>query len=80
MVLKILPDARQRRLHFDAVGGQRLRLADPESIRICGELIAPAETITSRSARATWRCPSLTILDADGAHPFKVSAPRGPAP
>ena len=37
----------------------------PESMRICGELTAPAESTISRAARARMRLAAALVIDAD---------------
>ena len=46
----------------------------PDSIRICGELIAPPDTITSRRARIRHDLPVVQVFDAHGARAFEQHA------
>ena len=63
MVLEVFPDRRVAD-HLNAVGSQQICRADTESCRICGELIAPADKITSRLA-VTWTvCPRTRQAEA----------------
>ena len=75
VVLQVLADARagRRRLRCRAA---RSRPAGPmpESCRSCGDCRAPADRITSRSARADCLLPSADPFDADGARAFERDA------
>ncbi len=72
MVLQVLPHAGQVMDHRDA----ELRADDrpapmPDSIRICGELMAPPATITSRRARAIVFCPAFRYSTPTARRPSK---------
>ena len=87
VVLQVAPDARQLVAHLHAGGAQLLAPAPmPDSSSSCGELIAPADSSTSRSARtsssprrprAQAHADRALALELDAEHASPSCAPRG---
>ena len=67
MILQVLPDTRQMVHRLDAMLFQVIDIAEAGNHKSLGVLIAPAVTITSRSACSSVRLPLSIDFDPDGA-------------